>query len=600
MKNTNSTILKLFNGVLASKTEGTPEFIQEFGTFISSDAAYACAEIKEHLKNLKLSGNDLNKTFYKSWDTVKNSSDLEIRIDQLFHYMSTYGTNHEGEVYIPEQVLNIPDLKLKVCVISSLTEEQVIARCLDILCSGIALHEDTLKEIFNLLNNLKYAFTGKEGIRNKEANILIADKFNIFPESPEEFLRYVLFKTTDSTSLVKSADTIALIKESKKDVSSLFADFGVKKLASVFNRFKLLFLAFKSANSNNSKIINKIAKLSKTLHKPMVSNPLNAVTFSKLTSDDEHWLDNATTFALFKSLSACYTRINGQDSFVYRVRNGKSWTRKGEVNLDVCRFNYTLILEHLKGRVKGEGRNVFIPENIVYALPTSEKLFVGNIPTGTKFLGEKLAAGIYWETSWGADDLDLSGLNIGGKIGWNSTFNDAEHGLTYSGDVTDAHNGAAEYMHIESGHSNTPTLVMNNVYHGDAETKYKIVVGEAPKVSENHMMNPNELIIEVMTQSVQKNTILGLIMAEKNNMNSFTLLNFGAGTTQVSGDTEINNLAMTALFQQWSNSLSLNEILTTLGFNVYHEKTLDNQELMFDFNLEVDKLTKSTFIELFK
>ena len=600
MQNKNALRLKLFNSVLSEQSNSDHKFLPEYGVYVPGDAVYAVDEIKTHLSQLKLSGQDLNKTFYKSWEKIQNSSRLQLAIDQIMHCMSTYGTNHEGEAYIPDGVLEIPGLKLKFSVIDTLSQDEVITKCLDLLCSGIALTEDTLKETFVILESFGYKFTGEEGIRNKEANILIADKYQIYPKSPEEFLRYVLFKTTESTSLVKSKEIIAKIKASRTDVSKMFKEFGETNLAPVFNRFKPLFLAFKSAHDNNSKVINKISKLSKTLHKPMLSNPVNQVTFIKLVSEDTHWLNNATVYALFKALSACYSRMKGQDTFAYRIRNGKSWFAENAVNVEVCTHNYNFILFHLKTRIKGEGKTVFIPNNVVYALPTSEKLFVGNIPTGTKFLGERLAAGIYWENSWGAVDLDLSGLNIGGKIGWNADYHDDDRGLTYSGDLQDAPEGAVEYLHVDGGSDFSPTLVMNNVYNGDDNSEYKIIVGEGPDVTRAYMMDPNNLIAEVKTASVQNNTVLGMIIPEQNGLDAFVLLNFGAGNARVSGSSKVSMTATKALYQQWNNPLSLAGVLIDLGFDVLREKPDENKAITVDFNLEIDKLSKSTFIDLFK
>ena len=370
----------------------------------------------------------------------------------------------------------------------------------------------------------------------------------------------------------------------------------MKKVAQVFNRFKPIFLSFKQAHKNNKKYINKLAKLSKVYHKPMPQNALNLVTQNKLTENDTHWLDNASIYALFKALSACYTRMNGQDTFVYRIRNGKSFVKSNEVNAKVVKANYKFLLNYLKTKLNGEGKNVFIPKQVIYALPTSEKLFVGNIPTGTKFLAKKIAAGIYWENSWGATDLDLSGLNIAGKIGWNSSYYNDNGNLIYSGDLTYAEDGAVEYLHASKGKLN-PTLVMNNVFSGEHDAGYKIVIGEGSKISRNFMMNPNKVLAEVKCNSVQKNTVLGMLMEEDDDMKSFTLLNFGAGQARVSGNNEVSRNATTALYQQWAKPISLNTVLEQCGFTVLHEKE-DDVELYADLSL--DNLTKSTFIDLFK
>lgn len=595
MKNKNTLTLELFNVVEKGQSKD-PVFLENHGVFIDSTATYAINDIKKYLQNLNLSGNDLNKTFHKSWKTVVDSTRLELAIQQVMHYMSTYGSNFEAEMYIPDEVLNVPKTKLKVSVIKSLTKEELIEKCLDVLRSGIALKEETLNDIFNLLDTLDYKFSGNENIKNKEANLLIAIRYRIYPDSVEEFVRYLVYRATQSSSLVKNNELFDSIKESNTDISLDLESYDMKKVAQVFNRFKPIFLSFKQSHENNKKYINKLAKLSKVYHQPMPQNSLNLVTQNKLTKKDSHWLDNASIYALFKALSACYTRMNGQNTFVYRIRNGKSFVKSNEVNAKVVKANYKFLLNYLKTKLNGEGKNVFIPKQVVYALPTSEKLFVGNIPTGTKFLAKKIAAGIYWENSWGARDLDLSGLNIAGKIGWNSDYHDRENNIIYSGDVTNAKNGAVEYLHASGGNLE-PTLVMNNVFSGEHDAGYKIVVGEGSKISRKFMMNPNKVLAEVKCNSVQKNTVLGMLMSEDNDMKSFTLLNFGAGQARVSGISEISNNAKTALYQQWHNPISLNELLNECGFNVLNEKE-DGVELYADLSL--DNLTKSTFIDLFK
>lgn len=578
--------LKLFNAVLIKDSKEKP-FISDLGIIIEPNALWAKDLIIDYYKKEKLNGNDLNKTFHKSWKKIKESTRYELYLEQIKHYISTYGSNFEDEIYIPDEILNIPDLKLTYKVIKAYNKEQMKEKCLSLLKSGIALKDETIDDLLSILNDLNYKFTGKENIKNKESIIKIADIYHIYPEEPVEFLRYVIFKTTKTTLLIKNVELINLIKESDYNPEKVFENFGLKKLAEIFNRFKPLFLAYKN---KCSKTINKISKLSKKYHKPLISNPLNNVTNTLLSDKDLHWLDNATIFALFKSLSATYSRMKGQDTFLYRIRNGKSWVKKDLVK-SVNKKNYNFILKYLKNRIDLSGKKIFIPKNIKYALPTSEKMFVGNIPTGTKFYGTKLAVGVYWENSWGAYDLDISGLNIGGKIGWNSNYNQNNGTLMYSGDITNAPNGAVEYLYANNG-LNEPTLVMNNVFAGKDNSGYKIIIGKGDRVTKKYMMNPNNLFAEIKTNADQKNTILGIFIPMKTKQ-CFVLLNFGAGQSNVSGNSVISTMATTALYQQWNKPLSLNKILKELGAEL--SKKNDN----VDFDLSINKLEKDSFINLF-
>ncbi|MPS73831.1 MAG: hypothetical protein E2590_11890 [Chryseobacterium sp.] len=580
--------LQLFNAVLAKESDAKA-FISDNGFIIEPSAMWAKKEIISYYAKEKLNGSDLNKTFHKSWQKIKGSTRFQLLVEQINHYISTYGSNFQAEIYIPNEVLDIPGLKLNFKVIKAYSKEEMTEKCLALLKSGIALKEETIDDILNILHHeLEYDFTGKENIRNKEAVIKIADRYDIYPENPVEFFRYVIYKTTKETLLIKNDDLINDIKQSKFNPTYLFESFGLEKMAEIFNRFKPLFLAYKN---RASKTINKISKLSKVYHQPLVSNPLNNATNILLENSDLHWLENATPFALFKALSACYSRMYGQDTFVYRIRNGKSWTKKSTAT-SVNELNYDFILNYLKSKYNLTGKKVYFPENVEFGLPTSEKMFVGNIPTGTRFYGESLAVGIYWENAWGAYDLDLSGLNIAGKIGWNAAYNQNEGQLMYSGDITSAPNGAVEYLYANKGLS-APTLVMNNVFSGNSDCGYKIVIGKGDAITYNYMMNPNHLFAEARCNSVQKQTILGMLLP-KGGKQCFVLLNFGAGHSHVSGNNEVSVMATNALYQQWYEAVSYNHLVEELGAHI----TPNKEEADFDFSLE--SLEKDSFIKIFK
>jgi len=579
--------LKLFNAVISKASTESP-FVSKEGYVIEPNALWAKREIINFYKREDLDGYGLNKTYHKSWLKIKSSSRENLLMEQIKHYISTYGSNFQNEVYIPEEVLNVPELKVVFKVVKGYSKEELTLKCLELLQSGMALKEETINDILSVLvDELTYNFAGDENIKNKEAIVKIADMYGVLPQDTMEFFRYIIYRATGESLLIKSNEAIEAIKTSNFNPAVQFEQFGLEKLAEIFNRFKPLFLAFKP---KCSKTINKISKLSKTYHKPLAVNPLNHVTSMVITEEDKHWLDNATPFALFKAMSACYTRMRGQDTFVYRIRSGKSFVKKNGFK-NVVWANYYFLENYLKTRFDLNGKTFFLPNDVQYALPISEKMYVGNIPTGTKFYGEKLAVGVYWENSWGARDLDLSGLNIGGKIGWNSGYNQGNGNLMYSGDITNAPNGAVEYLYANKG-LKVPTLVKNNVYSGSTTCDYKIIIGKGDSINYDYMMNPNQLFAEVKCQSVQKQTILGMVLPE-GKQQCFVLLNFGAGQARVSGNSEVSILATQALYQQWSNPLLLHEVIELLGGEIisYKDKA--------DYNLSLDRLERDTLVKVF-
>ena len=581
--------LKLFNAVLSKDTKENAYISSDYGFIIEPNAMWAKDQILNYFKKEKLSGNDLNKSFHKSWEKIKNSSRFELLLEQITHYMSTYGSNFQDEVYIPDEILNVPDLKLSYKVIKAYSKEEMTNKCLSLLKSGIALTEETINDILTILvDTLDYTFTGSEGIRNKEAIIKIADLYGVVPTDTMEFFRYIIYKSTGQSLLIKNKQMYSAISNSNFNPAVQFNKFGLEKLSEIFNRFKPLFMSYKKICP---KTINKISKLSKVHHKPLVENPLNKVSSRLLTNKDMHWLNNATPFALFKALQVLHSRMNDQTSFVYRIRNGKSWTEENHVHLsDIYKRNFDIIVKYLKNKYDFSDKKIYIPKDVKYALPTSEKMYVGNIPTGTRFSGKKLAVGIYWENSWGARDLDLSGMNIGGKIGWNSSYNQNNGSLMYSGDITSAPNGAVEYLYANKG-LNSPTLVLNNVFSGSDTCDYKIIVGKGDKISNKFMMDPNNLFAEVKCKSVQTQTILGIFIPKKDKQ-TFVVLNFGAGHAQVSGS-KTSDIATKALYQQWNNPYTLNKLVKLLGAKIVKKA----KKADYDFSL--DKLEKDSFVKIF-
>jgi len=581
--------LKLFNAVIAQQSSAKP-FVSEEGFVIEPSALWAKDRILDFYLREKLNGNDLNKTFHKSWKKIKDTPRFELFVEQILHYLSTYGSDFRDEIYIPDEVLNIPDIKLIYKVIKGYSKKEMQDKCLSLLRSGIALKEDTINDVLSILvDELGYVFTGDEKIKNKEVVVKIADIYGVLPNDIMEFFRYILYRATGQSLLIKNKSMIELIKATNYNPSIQFNKFGLDKMATIFNRFKPLFLAFKPLCA---KTINKIAKLSKKYHKPLISNPINFATNKVMTAPDKHWLDNATPYALFKALSACYQRMKGQNNFVYRIRNGKSWVTEAMPRKGVNDENFDYILSYLKSKYNLSDKKFYLPTDIKFALPTSEKMYIGNIPTGTRFYGKKLAVGVYWEDAWGARDIDLSGLNEKGeKVGWNSWYNQGGGSLMYSGDVTSAPNGAVEYLYAHKK-LNEVTLVLSNVYYGDDKCGYKIIVGTGDKISQDYMMNPNNLFAEVKCNSIQKQTILGMF-TPKGNEQCFVLLNFGAGHTRVSGNNKISELALKALIQQWSKPFSFNKLIIALGAQI-----VENGEDA-DFDLSLDKLEKDSFVKIF-
>ena len=238
--------LKLFNAVVKKKSKDKP-FVSEEGYVIEPGALWAKDRIVNYYKKEALNGNDLNKTFHKSWKKIKNSDRAELFIHQILHYLTTYGTDFQTEAYIPDEVLKVPKTKIVFKVIKSYIKEELTEKCLAMLRSGMALKEDTLDDLLSVLaDELGYTFTGSEGIRNKEAVVKIADLYGVIPRDFMGFFRYIIYRSTNSALIIKNKETIEAIKGSSYNPTAQFKKFGLDRLAENFNRFKPLFLAYKN------------------------------------------------------------------------------------------------------------------------------------------------------------------------------------------------------------------------------------------------------------------------------------------------------------------------------------------------------------------
>jgi hypothetical protein len=244
-----------------------------------------------------LSAKKMNETFHKSWAKVRDAKIEDLIVEQIAHYVTTYGKQNpleyilekeiqwdveelgckifhlfdfdankmydEDYVYIPDEQLDVPLGNVKLVVIKGLTKDEIADRLEGLVQSGIALKEDTINDVIEVAK-----FTGIDAakvnqIKNKEVKIRLYDEFNLVPTDPVEFLRYVVYKATGRSLLVKSPAVIAEIKASDADFQLLFDGYmrtnlhGEKRLAQIFYRFKPLFLAMRK-NEGMRKYINRI------------------------------------------------------------------------------------------------------------------------------------------------------------------------------------------------------------------------------------------------------------------------------------------------------------------------------------------------------
>ena len=600
--------LRLFNAVVVAdkRDSGTVyELNEQRGVVIAPSAMHRITDIKRYVEEKHLTGSELNSTFYSNWNKVRTVS-LEDRLcDQILHYFSTYGLEFLGldspdYIYLPNPgVKDVPE-RLQLLVIKGVTKVSMQEACFKLLSSGVALKQETIEDILYVLQtDCGYKFTGSEVIRNREAQVMIYDQTGVFPTDSESVLRYLVYKATCETLVINNKQLISKIVVSGY---TLPQKLNFVEMSKTFNRYKPIWLAFKKSNKENTAIVNKIAKLSKTFHTPMKPNVLaNITSLLPSVADVVKACDNATAFQVARALNAVRLYKANDTSRMYSVRNGKLFVKSAEGKaFNTNKYEVPLIRALQE---KTSDRKFYIPDELDYALPVSEKMFSGNVPTGSSILApvgaEHLLVGIYWEDEgYGyRTDLDLSAVNLKQKIGWNSSWRTAGAELMYSGDVTSGHGGAAEYLYMNTGLKDSYMLTVN-LYSGAINKPFKVIVGYGSLKSDgygsnnNYVIDPNKIIFQADCVMRKRQMMIGIIepvpQVGANPTVRFTLLDRAVQNSRVtSSGQSTETLALDYMLSANSTSLRLRDFVKTVQFPQLADVDLSMQTLTKDAVLNV-------------
>jgi hypothetical protein len=489
-------------------------------------------------------------------------------------------------------------------VIKGLTKDEVLSKIIELGRFGIALSQETLNDIMSIVEYNKYepwAFIDE--IANRELKGHLYDYYEIVPNEPTEYLRYVVGKLTDESLLIKSNELIEKIRASNGKFLDHLLKNAPDDLASIFFRFKPLFLAMKSI-SRNKTFFNRLRKKAKLQHKPLPPDYMNGVT-SMIKNEDPKLselkarLKGASIFRKIRLAYALNYRLNDPDSIVYRIRNGKGWVADFQWPKGLGRQYFEIALESICEDVKRGIKDipVYIPDQANYALPATEKQFTGPFPTGSSVQVEKdMIVGIHWTNTSRRIDLDLSVIDMfGGKFGWDSRYRSKGRKIMFSGDMTDARPplGAAESFYIAS--STFSKLLMVNFYNfreGDAVDMKLFVAHEKPDFFEqNYMVDPNNIIAAVNLKIDRRQNILGLIHDRR-----FYFGNIYIGNSITARDSKRTQQARKYLFNNFVNSIDLKEILNDAGYSVTPQKPSDGRFI----DLSPTNIEKASIINLLK
>lgn len=573
-----------------------------------------------------VSGN-INSTFYQTWEDVTSKTRFELFIDQLLHYVSTYGTDFacEGNGYVPNEtplgpvyISTFRDYK----VIMPCSYEDIYEKCMGMLKSGVALKARTLDVIVDYVCEAVKSFALEfniDDVANKEAVTMICDNLGIAPNRKFDLLRYIVYKTTGDAMLIKSKATINKIKHSTSKFDfNILTDYQLRGLASIFYRFKPLFLAFKKdissgsrwsgysfVTSDNAPVINKIRRMAVKYHEPLPES-VQATLLGKIYDDDTiiQAAVNMNNFQIIRIINTITERANHtNEKSVYIIRNGNMYVKDGKSYDSMSMYYakvYMMFVQELVTRLATKKCYVKYNPSLNLACPTSEKNFVGDIPFGssTDVSQNDSILGIYWRNEWGTRDFDLSMLDLNGsKIGWNSSYYNSNKSVIYSGDMTNADPEATELLYFAKGAPNGSILI--NRYNGNDGSKFRVFTAVERYASDNrgsmrraYMCDPNNIKMQADCYSDKTQQMIGLI-----NDGIMYYMCLGNGNSIVSYNRNLSsNERFYATALKAKSYLKVKDVLDSAGF--IDVATVD--EIPEDTTiLDLTQLSRDTLVELF-
>lgn len=551
---------------------------------------------------------DHNATFYKEWHDVITKNRFELFIDQIMHYATTYGTDFtmEGNGYVPNEGSESPKFE-KLKVVEPISIEEINERCKNMLTSGIALKDSTMKCICDFVKNVGgIEKTFVDSIKNREAQAYLSSVSGVRPSDEFGLLRYLMYVYTGKCMIIKNNRTIFDIKkiaETGVDPITELTPYEVCVLSKIFKRFKPLFLAMK--NKKNRNVINHMRKLSDKTHTPLKTGFWeNVVSVPHDLSEIRNKVNELDNFRKVRLIQCINVALfsDEKDKF-YVIRNGKSFVRKGycpkydfKYLLDVK----TIIEKSLIDSLSAKSCKVRFPKWFDIKLPSSEKSFIGNYPFGTSVkMTSSNVFGIYWQNDWGTRDFDFSITDFEGhRISWCSNFYDKGDNPTmvFSGDMTNAEPFATELMYVRK---DCPDSILNvNQFNGNPKSKFRFFFGnEEPDMVEfrnerydnnPYMVNPNNIKFDVMIDvDDERQKTIGLV-----HDNTITLMDCHSGNGIISRGHGYELDGIKTLAERTKCYVGLKDILLRAGFTEVGEDE--------DCDMDFTNMEKDTLINLLK
>lgn len=617
--------LILFKSVVPINTKNTVSYLDLLleGIYIMPDARkYIDQKIADYcIQNFSNKVVRYNKTaLYNSFKDVAKKDIEDLLVAQLDHYFSVYmQTEETSSKLIDSSLVHVP-VKSKsnddepfifnTTMVSLITKEELLDRVAKMLSSGIALSDATQRHLFSIFKYYKDEID-VEIIKNKEFLMRVYSQLDIVPKKAEQLLRYLIFRLTNATLLVNSKRDRQLIYSKlrannyeNKYLNDIIKEYvkenGVEPIAKQFNRYRKLWIIFKHVGKDASSIINRARKLSSKLNQPHNLMALDKINDKNI--DIEEVKKQLLKVSIFKKFSLLNSIYNAKsNNKLYFIRNGRMYSTIKEntpkAGYQVKNAIFNSIKKDIGKNIKG--KRFYIPDGIMYAVPTSEKNFIDNIPIFTRYRMDKNSViGIHWtNTETSRVDLDLHYLSKNIHVGWNSRF-DSNDKILFTGDITDAPKpeGATEALYFKENLKDDFAVIEISNFAGKPDTFELFIANDPNKeiFDREKIISSKEMAFKFTGLTITDQTQCFGIVDSQEDYRDFIFTNTSDGFNRTPSHGEHKNIMLEAMRSIAKNRLFLNDLIVKLGGEI----TFDKEKA--DYDLSINSLTKDSFNFLFK
>lgn len=560
-------------------------------------------------------------TLHRSVKAVDIMDLDEMRLHQALHYLSVFSHQEDGScfdsipvdkesTYLPNEYVGLDNDQdpIKFTIVYPITVDELVEKIKG-LVSGIALKQETIDLLMDIIPSYVDRFS-IEDFKNKEIKSYLIDAGYYTPSNAIDLIRYIYYKKTGSTFLISSKynkqdfNVNSYRYNSSELLASFAENYGVETIARTFNRYRDFWIMLKKDSKANAKIINKASKLAKTLNVPCKQLPLdNIASPFVLDKDVIKELKKVTVFKKISLYNYLLNELTPSEYKLYNIRNGKIFVKESKETKYPSVVVRRLVLiansirEELKDKV--EGKKFLLSKYVQYAVPTSEKNFIGNIPICSKISAtDNFSFGIHWfNLPNNRVDLDLHAESKNIHIGWNCDLRNSV--ATHTGDVTNAPlpNGGAEAVYFKDQFVNdTAVITINNYTSADNVTTNLFFnwFNDDKVLNKDSILDINSDTLYIKDFVIEDDEMmLGFVRSDETGKKDFIFYSSRLGDRIVSKYDNVMDNAVSAINSTIDNRLMLEDLIGMCGGLI----TEDPEEA--DYNLNETNLVKDSFNFLF-